>query len=137
MQKLKEYGIVPSRVILEVLEGISATGAKDALQQLTDLKEMGFCIAIDDFGAQNSNFERVHSMQVDFIKIDGSFIKNINTNSKSFSIVKTITDFAKSIGAKTVAEFVYLKDVQEIVAELGIEFSQGYYFSEPKMELLS
>lgn len=133
--KLKEYGINPSRVILEVLEGISVTGAKNSLEQLTDLKNMGFGIAIDDFGTQNSNFERVYSMNVDFIKIDGSFVKNIDTNKKSYSIVKTINDFAKSIGAEVIAEYVHSKEVQEIVKELGIEYSQGYYFSEPRQEL--
>ena len=134
-QKLQEYNIEPSRIILEVLEGISVTGAKNSLEQLVDLKSMGFSIAIDDFGAQNSNFERVHAMNVDFIKIDGSFVKNIASNEKSYSIVKTITDFAKSIDAEVIAEYVHSKEVQDIVQELGIEYSQGYYFSEPKREL--
>ncbi|WP_456323911.1 EAL domain-containing protein [Hydrogenimonas sp.] len=136
-KKLQEYAIEPSRVVLEVLEGISATGAKNSLEQLIQLEEMGFKIAIDDFGAQNSNFERVHSMNVDFIKIDGSFVKNIAIDPKSYSIVKTITEFAKSIGAEVVAEYVHSKEVQEIIKELGIEYSQGYYFSEPKEELIN
>ena len=135
-KKLQEYAIEPSRVVLEVLEGLSATGAKNSLEQLMELKEMGFKIAIDDFGAQNSNFERVHSMNIDFIKIDGSFVKNLATDPKSYSIVKTITDFAKSIGAEVIAEYVHSKEVYEIVEELGIEYSQGYYFSEPQKELM-
>ena len=134
-QKLQEYNIDPARVTLEVLEGISVTGAANSLEQLTALKKMGFSIAIDDFGAENSNFERVHAMNVDFIKIDGSFVKNIDTNAKSYSIVKTITDFAKSIGAKIIAEYVHSQEVEEIIQELGIEYSQGYYYSEPKQEL--
>jgi len=136
-KKLQEYAIEPSRVVLEVLEGISVTGAKNSLEQLMELKEMGFKIAIDDFGAQNSNFERVHSMNVDFIKIDGSFVKNLVVDPKSYSIVKTITDFAKSIGAEVIAEYVHIKEVQEIIKELGIEYSQGYYFSEPNKELIN
>jgi len=136
-KKLQEYAIEPSRVVLEVLEGISVTGAKNSLEQLRELKEMGFKIAIDDFGAQNSNFERVHSMNVDFIKIDGSFVKNLATDPKSYSIVKTITDFAKSIGAEVIAEYVHSKEVYEIIEELGIEYSQGYYFSEPNKELIN
>jgi len=136
-KKLQEYNIKSSRVILEVLEGISTIGAKKSLEQLMELKDMGFKISIDDFGAQNSNFERVHSMNVDFIKIDGSFIKNLATDSKSYSIVKTITDFAKCINAEVVAEYVHTKEVQEIIKELGIEYSQGYYFSEPKKELIN
>jgi len=134
-KKLKEYNISSSRVILEVLEGISTIGAKNSLEQLMALKADGFAIAIDDFGVQNSNFERVHSMQVDYIKIDGSFIKNIDKDPKSYNVAKTISDFGKSIGAKIVAEYVHSKEVQEIVLELGIDYSQGYYFSEPLKEL--
>ena len=134
-RKVKEYNISPKRVVLEVLEGISAKGMEYSLNQLRKLKEMGFKIAIDDFGTQNSNFERVNSLNVDFIKIDGVFIKNIDKNEKSFSIVKTISDFARSIGAKTVAEFVHNKDVFDKIKSLGIDYSQGYYFGEPKKEI--
>jgi len=130
-EKLAFYNIDVSRIVLEVLEGISAVGAKNSLEQLINLKAKGFAIAIDDFGVQNSNFERVHSMQVDFIKIDGSFIKGIYNNEKSYTVAKTITEFGKSIGAKVIAEYVHSKEVQDIVLKLGIDYSQGYYFSKP------
>jgi len=135
-KKVQEYKIEPSRVILEVLEGISTTGVKNSLEQLKNLQQMGFSIAIDDFGAQNSNFERVNAMNVDFIKIDGSFVKNMADDEKSYSIVKTITEFSKSIGAQVIAEFVHNEAVQKKVQELGIEYSQGYYFAEPKREVV-
>jgi len=135
-QKLAEYNINPSRVILEVLEGISTTGVEHSLIQLKQLQNMGFSIAIDDFGAQNSNFERVNSMSVDFIKIDGSFIKHMAEDEKSYSIVKTITTFSKSIGAEVIAEFVHNEAVQKKVEELGIEYSQGYYFAQPQREIV-
>lgn len=135
-KKLQEYSIEASRVVLEILEGVSAVGTEHSIKQLNDLKDDGFLIAIDDFGAENSNFERVHRLRVDFIKIDGSFIKDINENKKSFNIAKTIAEFSKSIGAKTIAEFVHSKEVQQTVEKLGIEYSQGYYYSEPNQELL-
>ena len=134
-EKLQEYNIDVSRVILEVLEGVSAHGLSNSLQQLKRLKSFGFTIAIDDFGTQNSNFERVNNMNVDFIKIDGGFVKNMATDEKSYSIVKTISEFSKSIGAKVIAEYVHDKETQKRVEELGIEYSQGYYFSRPKREL--
>ena len=135
IEKVQEYNITPSRVVLEVLEGISANGAKNSLEQLMNLKAAGFSIAIDDFGVQNSNFERVHCMQVDYIKIDGSFIKNIHQDSKSYNVAKTISDFGKSIGAKVIAEYVHSQEIQDIILDLQIDFSQGYYFSEPLKEL--
>ena len=134
-KKLHEYNIEASRVVLEVLEGISAIGAKNSLEQLMNLKRKGFSIAIDDFGVQNSNFERVHAMQVDFIKIDGSFIKNLDNDEKSYKIAKTISDFGKSIGAKIIAEYVHSQEVQDLVLKLNIDYSQGYYFSKPLQTL--
>ena len=134
-EKLKQYNISASRVVLEVLEGVSVKGMEHSLNQLKELKRRGFKIAIDDFGTQNSNFERVNSMHVDFIKIDGMFIKNIDKDEKSFSIVKSINDFAKSIGAKTIAEFVHNKEVFEKVKILGIDYSQGYYFGKPQRRI--
>lgn len=130
-EKTVKFSINPNRVVLEVLEGISASGAQKSLEQLLILKDYGFQLAIDDFGAQNSNFERVHTLKVDYIKIDGSFIKQIDTDLNSFHIAKTIADFSKNIGAKVIAEYVHSESVYKKVLELGIDYSQGYYFSEP------
>ncbi len=135
--KLQEYSLDPHRVILEVLEGISTSGVTNSLKQLRRFQELGFSIAIDDFGTQNSNFGRINSMHIDFIKIDGSFVKNIHKDTKSYLIVKAITEFSKSIGAQVVAEYVHNEAVQKKVEELGIDYSQGYYFSEPQQELFT
>ena len=135
INKAKEYNIPKNRIILEVLEGVGQIANSIILDKLILLKKLGFKIAIDDFGTMNSNFERVALMNVDFLKIDGKFIKNIDTDKKSYAISKAITDFAKSIDAKVVAEFVHSKEVQKVVEELGIDYSQGYLFSEPSENL--
>ena len=93
---------------------------------------MGFKIAIDDFGTEYSNFARLLELNVDYIKIDGTFIKNINRDQKSYNISKAICEFSHSINAKAIAEFVRDAEIQEIVEELGIDYSQGYYFSVPQ-----
>lgn len=131
----QRYRISPDRIVLEVLEGISAHATEQNLNQLKELKLHGFQLAIDDFGAQNSNFERVHRLNVDFIKIDGSFIREIDRNENSYNIAKNITQFAKSIGAKVIAEFVHSQAVYEKVMELDIDYAQGYYLGEPKCTL--
>ncbi len=125
------YGIEPERVTIEVLEGISASSNSDILKQLEALRDLGFKVAIDDFGVEHSNFSRVHDMGVDIIKIDGSFIKDIHKNEKSFAVAKTISIFAQSIGAKVVAEYVHSEEVWNKVKELNIDYSQGYFFGEP------
>lgn len=132
-----KYDIEPNRVILEILESVSAREKDSHLKQLLELKNQGYKIAIDDFGAEYSNFERILDLDVDFIKIDAKYIKNINNDKRSYEIVKAISFFAKNVNISTVAEFVHNEEVQEIVKELGINFSQGYLFSEPKKELIN
>ncbi len=130
-KKSKEYNIAPKRVILEILEGISASGKKNHIAQLSALKKEGYLLAIDDFGTEYSNFERVLELEIDFLKIDAKYIKDIDTNKKSYEITKAIVFFAKNAGIPCVAEFVHKKEVQDIMLELDIEYSQGFYFNEP------
>ena len=134
-QKVAQYKIDPARVTIEILEGISASGQKNNLKQLKELKSAGYQLAIDDFGAEYSNFERVLQLDVDILKIDARYIKNIDTDRKSYEIVKAIVGFASNMNIVTIAEFVHSKAVQEKVEELGITYSQGYYFSEPTATL--
>ncbi len=135
LASVKKYDISPDRITLEVLEGVTATGTKSNLRQLFSLKENGFKIAIDDFGVEYSNFERLSELDVDFIKVDGKYIKELGKNSKSYKITKAITDFAHSLGIKVVAEFVEDEETQKMVESLGIEYSQGYLFSKPNKDL--
>ncbi len=131
----QKFGIEPYRVTLEILEGISAKGQKNNIAQLKKLKHQGYKLAIDDFGAEYSNFERVLELDVDFLKIDARYIKNIDKDKKSYEIVKAIVNFSQNMYITVVAEFVHSAEVQEVVESLGINYSQGYYFSEPTKEL--
>ncbi len=94
------------------------------------VRKFGAKISIDDFGTGYSNFSYLAKMEPDFLKIDGSLIKNIE-NKKDFDVVKAIVDFAKMYDIKTIAEFVENEDIYVLVKELGIDYSQGYYFSKP------
>lgn len=133
---VKRYGIEPRRITLEVLEGVTAMGAKNNIKQLSQLKKLGFKLAVDDFGVEYSNFERLNELDMDFIKIDGKYIKTLHTNPKSYKITKAITDFAHSLDIGVVAEFVENEEIQKVVEELGIECSQGYYFSKPQEDMV-
>ncbi|MBF0317845.1 MAG: EAL domain-containing protein [Nitrospirae bacterium] len=134
-QHTRRHNIPPSRVVLEILEGISMKGTKDTIEQIEALSAGGFKIAIDDFGTEYSNFSRLLELHADYIKIDGSFIKGLATDKNSRKIVKSITDFAHSIDTEVIAEYVHCKEVQDIVLDLGIDYSQGYYFSEPVRDI--
>jgi len=133
-EKATQYNIAPQRVILEILEGVSASGKKNHIKQLTQLKALGCSLAIDDFGTEYSNFERILELDIDYLKIDAKYIKDIDTNKKSFEIARAITFFAHNANIPCIAEFVHNKSVQTVVNNLGIDYSQGYYFSEPTAE---
>ena len=128
-EKSSLYSINPHRIILEILEGVS--GTEEHIKQLMALKKEGYALAIDDFGAEHSNFGRLLELEVDYIKIDAKYIKDINTNLKSYEITKSIAYFAKNSNIKCIAEYVHNQDVQDKILELEIEFSQGFMFSEP------
>jgi diguanylate cyclase len=130
-QKLARYNLDPHRVTLEILETISVQDAKESLSQLRELKSMGFALAIDDFGTENSNFSRLLDLDVDYIKIDGCFIKNLDRDKNSQKITASIVAFAHSIGAKVIAEFVHNEAVFKAVKAYEIEYSQGYFIGQP------
>ena len=133
LQQCERYGIEPGRVILEILESMG--NEEYNLLQLNELKKSGFLIAIDDFGTQGENFLRLHQFPVKFLKIDGTFIKDIDVNQDSLYIVETIIYYAKLKGIQTIAEFVHNEKIAKKVEELGVDYLQGYYFGEPQRGL--
>ena len=128
--KCDYYHITPNRVFLEVVESITISDSEKTLQQIKRLRAKGFNITIDDFGVEQSVFSRLIRLEAKTIKIDSSFIKDINTNLSHQMIVQNIVAFANRIGAQTVAEFVETQAVHDKVCELGIDYSQGYYIGE-------
>ena len=135
LKNVDKYNVNPSRVVLEILEDITTLDKGTTLKQLNSLRENGFKVAIDDFGAENSNFSRLLDIEPNYIKIDGAFIKNILIDKKSQIIVDAIIMICKKSGIKMIAEFVHSEEVQDRVKELGIDYSQGYYFGEPSPDL--
>lgn len=135
--KAKQYNIDPKRVFLEVLENINAEDSYDANDQFEALRARGFGLAIDDFGAEASNLSRLLTLKADLLKIDGQFIKNLDSDLNSVKIVETIVLLAQKMDVKTVAEFVHNEEIYNIVKKLGVDFSQGYYFSPPLPQVAS
>lgn len=129
--KAQKHRIDPKNITLEILENIAAEEDAVITEQINRLQEEGFVIAIDDFGRGHSSFSRFMELHVEFIKIDGLFIKDIHTNEKSLKIVKSIVHMAHSLGMKTVAEYVHNEEVSMIVREIGVDYAQGYYYSKP------
>ena len=123
------------RVVFEFLEDEEFEDLDNITNFIKEVKKYGAKIAIDDFGSGYSSFERIMSFQPDILKIDGTLVKNIAENKFSKNIVETIQNFATKMDIKTVAEFVHNKEVFDIINEIGIDYTQGYYISEPKAEV--
>jgi PAS domain S-box-containing protein len=130
---LVEYEEQAHRVIFELLESEDIKDFLLVKQFIQNVKAKGVKIAIDDFGTGYSNFERLLSYEPDILKIDGSLIKNIHSNTVSQHIVETIILFAKKQNLTTVAEFVESQAIYEMVRDMGVDYSQGYYFGRPEM----
>jgi len=130
VKTLEESGI-GHQIVFEIIESEGIENFDQVLEFINDVKQYGAKISIDDFGTGYSNFEYLMKLKVDYIKIDGSMIKNIDSDKNSQMITTSIVSFAKNMNIKTVAEFVHSKNVFEKINELGVDYSQGYYFGEP------
>ncbi len=136
-QKMQQYNIAPERITFEILENITvAKNSKRITQKLNRLREIGFQIAVDDFGIENSNFSRLLEINIDYIKIDGIFIRDLKDNEKNRTITRAIVNLAKTLGIKTVAEYVEDEEIYELIKECGIDYAQGYYVGKPEPQLL-
>ncbi|MCG3673993.1 EAL domain-containing protein [Aliarcobacter butzleri] len=130
IELLKEYKI-GHRVVFEIVESEEIDNFRKINEFFVTIREYSCKIAIDDFGSGYSNFEYLAKLNVDYIKIDGSLIKDILINKSSQNIVSMLVNFAKGQKVKTIAEFVSNKDILNKVRELGIDYVQGYYIKEP------
>lgn len=134
VQKLKEYNIA-KQVVFEILEDESIESIERVAIFIDRVKRMGCQIAIDDFGTGYSNFSYLLKLKPDYIKIDGSLIKNLDKDTNSVAIVSAIITFASKLGIKTIAEYVHSASVYNICKELGVDEFQGFYLAEPSARL--
>jgi EAL domain-containing protein (putative c-di-GMP-specific phosphodiesterase class I) len=118
-------------ITFEILESEGINNYNEITRFIKIVKKYGATISIDDFGTGYSNFEYLLKLNFDYLKIDASMIKNIDKDEKAQLVTKTIVDFAKKIGVKTIAEFVSSKSILAKVQELDIDYAQGYYLGEP------
>jgi len=129
---LEQYSEYTHRVVFELLEDEGVKEFDVIKKFIKKVKSYGVKIAIDDFGAGYSNYERLLDYQPDILKIDGCLIRDIETSSYSKSVVKSIVTFAKEQNIQTVAEFIENEEIFKIVKSLGVDLSQGYYFGKPE-----
>ncbi len=115
----------------EILESEEIEDFDIVREFIAKIRAYGCKIGVDDFGAGYSNFNMLEALNIDYVKIDGSLIKEIDHLPKQALIVETIAQFCKKLGIKTVAEFVCSEDIYNTAKKLGIDYMQGYHFGKP------
>lgn len=129
--QINEANIDPASLVFEITETAAITNLQSAVELVNFLHEMGCKVALDDFGSGVSSFGYLKTIPVDYIKIDGQFIKNIDTNEVDREMVKCMQAVANILGIELVAEFVETAGIVDVLRELDVDFAQGYYYCKP------
>lgn len=129
---LRKYRIEAWQLIFEITESNSMTNLEQANQTLGQLQQMGCRVAIDDFGTGYASYARLKNVNADILKIDGSFIRNIVSNSLDYQIVASICHLARMKKMLVVAEYVESEEIRSAAIALGIDYLQGYLIGKPE-----
>ena len=129
---LRDAGIDPGHVTLELTESVLVHDAERALSVLLALKRLGVNIAVDDLGSGHSSLSRLKQFPVDIVKIDRDFVTDLESNLVSRLIVGAVVGLAHGLGMEVVAEGVATEGQRDEVAKLECDFSQGFYFALPQ-----
>lgn len=129
--KIKAYDIDPNQIMLEITETAAITNIQSALDFISEFSDLGFRFALDDFGAGLSSFGYLKKMKVDFLKIDGQFVKGMADDPIDRMMVNNITHLAYGLGLFVIAESVEDATLLEMLRDIGVHFAQGYHIQRP------
>ena len=125
-------GIDPSRLVFEITETAAIANMEQARAFAERLTRLGCRFALDDFGAGFSSFYYLKYLPLDYLKIDGDFIRSLTSSVTDQLVVKSMVDIARGMGMKTIAEFVEAEETVVMLREKGVDYSQGYYHGAPR-----
>ena len=128
---VKEYGIAPEKLRVEITESVMISDVENPLDILVQLRESGFIVEMDDFGSGYSSLNMLKDMPVDVLKIDMVFLRKSQDTARNRTIVRHIISMAKDLGITSVTEGVETEAQYHALKEMGCELFQGYYFSKP------
>ena len=128
---IKEYNLDPCTLIFEITETTAIANIDAARKFIHEISQLGCRFSLDDFGTGFSSFSHLRHLNVDYVKIDGQFIRGMANNSADKSIVSSINDIAHSLGKRTIAEYVESPEILRMLKILGVDYVQGFYISHP------
>ncbi len=123
--------IPPEKICFEITETAAITNVTSATRFITALKEIGCQFALDDFGSGLSSFAYLKNFTVDFLKIDGAFVKDLVNDPIDLAMVKSINEIGHVMGIKTIAEFVENAAILKKLSEIGVDYVQGHGIGKP------
>ncbi len=126
------YQINPQEICFEVTETAAIANLSDAVALIRELKEMGCRFSLDDFGSGLSSFGYLKNLPVDYLKIDGSFVRDMATDRIDAAMVDAINNIGHVMGIKTIAEWVENQETLDLLKSIGVDYAQGYLFDRPK-----
>jgi diguanylate cyclase (GGDEF)-like protein len=130
-QQFQRTGIEPSWLSFEVTETAAVADLSRSAGIVHDLKAMGCKVALDDFGSGLASYSYLKELPVDWLKIDGVFVRKIAANREDFAVVKSINEIGHFLGKKTIAEYVADDEILRLVREIGVDYAQGFGISPP------
>jgi diguanylate cyclase (GGDEF)-like protein len=130
--QIRASGINPKQLCFEITESSAIANLKPALRFIENVRQAGAAVALDDFGSGLSSFAYLKRFQADYLKVDGAFISNIDSDATDFATVKAIATLARAYGLRTVAEYVHNPGILKLIRDIGIDYAQGFQCHKPE-----
>jgi diguanylate cyclase (GGDEF)-like protein/PAS domain S-box-containing protein len=129
---LTRHAVDPTQLCFEITETAAIGNFDRALDFIRKARAMGATVALDDFGAGLSSFAYLRRLEVDFLKIDALFVRNLDTDPRDRAVVKSIMEVARVHGMRTIAEFVHKPEIADILRDMGVDYAQGFALHRPE-----
>ncbi len=132
-QTIEDVGFPRDKLVVEVTEKLLSTHSEQAIDNLLKaVKDYGYRIALDDFGVGHGSFDILKQLPIDYLKIDGTFILDLDTNEIDRNFVRAISELCTDLDIDVIGEWIETEEVAQKLADLGVTYQQGYYYCWPK-----